>query len=106
MAEDDDMSMFFAPTNRKKKEQESSANALDDDDFLDSIFASKHKADNAPPRLPQPDAGLEPPDEDLRDDKSLGLDALFVKPAQRPAGNAPAADAQSFSDLFHTPARR
>lgn len=119
--DEDDMAMFFAPANLKNKpksddEAGEGGKAMAEDDFLDLIFASKREVVNAPPALPAPDDGLEPPDEDLRDDQSLGLDALFasVKVGGSPEKGKPpdkgkqanANDGQSFDDIFHRPPRR
>lgn len=98
--EEDPMSAFFASVPTKKKE-------VPEDDFLDSIFASKR---NAPPPIGGGDDGLEPPDEDLwgRDD---GLDALFSKPppVKVPAGKqgkGAGSGGEDFDDFFHRPPGR
>merc|ERR1719456_351966 len=101
------MAIFFASTNMKKDKKEQKEEA--EDDFLDLIFASRRNVENVPPPLPPPDAPLEPPDEDLRDDRTAGLDALFAKPVNSPQkSKAPpepraskGSDNESFDDFFH-----
>jgi len=110
---EDDMDVFFASIPKKKGKAAESPAKPAEDDFLDSIFASR-RMDTAPPAMPQADDGLDM-NEDLHDDDP-GLDVLFAKPKviAKAKGASPAKgrggdivpDEENFDDFFHRPAGR